>query len=759
MTGDRDLRGTVAAVAVLLVVTCWLFAPVVRGALVGEPRFFEWDVPEQYWPDQVYLCRSLHDGRLPSWNPYDRAGYPYFADPQAATWHPYSWLVCGLGGASPAPGWMTLRVLLGFLGAGLFGLLWLRRLGLPSGPALLGATVIETAPFMRHNWELNLTLGLAFLPLMLWAAEGLATRRRARDGALLALAVALCGWSGSPPALWQAGTFCCGYLAWRSVGELRGRARSELRALAVSLAVAGLLTAALLAVVLVPGLELASLSVQAGNDLASIAAGGLEPGDLAALLWPRPGNHLYLGLAPLLLALLGAARPPESGAPGRGFYAVAAVVAVSMTLGLTTPVFGLAWRLVPGVDMFRLPHRYEAWLGPAVGVLAGFGLVRLTSWRPAAAAAWVAPTLALLVLLDVGRALPPDRHTRGGEHPGLDTSALDRLPADAVSWRVFDEFGVSCRSGARLGWRDLRGYQDPLQLRSYERVIGSLREHPRLAEQHSVRFALTGPHFIHGWNRHFLPPPAELLAIHGARDLGGGVIELPEPLPTAWWVPLDRVERVADRPAALERLRSVAPAMVAILEDPNGPPSVSGGPAVDPRPVDRFELSPDRVTVELHAPGEGVVVINEAWYPGWKALVDGRPAEVLRANGFVRAVVVPAGARQVELAFRPAFGQATRALLLLGLLCAAALLLFPVIRRDPVPMGPARAGSSHTPRLEVRDGPSDSRPGSDDPGDRLHGGLHRRPADRWRGGRIRRRGARGGGPHGRRGDLAGVAGR
>jgi hypothetical protein len=707
VSAERDPRGTVAAVAVLVVVTCWLFLPVVRGAAVGEPRFFEWDVPEQYWPDQVYLCRSLHEGRLPSWNPYDRGGYPYFADPQAATWHPYSWLVCALAGQAPAPGWMTLRVLLGFLAAGLFGLLWLRRLGLPTGPALLGATVIETAPFMRHNWELNLTFGLAWLPLMLWAAEGLATRRRARDGALLALAVALCGWSGSPPALWQAGTFCVGYLAWRSAGELRARGRPALGPLLRSVGVAAGLTSGLLAVVLVPGLELAALSVQAGNDLASIAAGALEPSDLVALLWPRPGNHLYLGLVPLILALSGAVRPPESGAPGRGWFAAAAVIAVLMTLGLATPVFGLAWHLFPGVDLFRLPHRYEAWLGPSVGALAAFGLVRLGAWRPSLGARWVGAALAILVVLDVSRALPTDRHTRGGLHPGMDESALSALPVDAGPSRILDEFGVSCRSGTRLGRRDLRGYQDPLQLRSYERVIGSLRDHPRLAEQHSVRFALTAPHFIHGWNRHFLPPPAELLTIPGARDLGRGVIELPDPVPSAWWVPATGVERVADRAAALDRLRAVAPAMVAILEEGAAPIESAGGPVLPPLPVDRFELSPDEVVIDLEAPGAGVVVVNEAWYPGWQAWVDGSPAPVLRANGFVRAVAVPAGARRVELAFRPASGRATRWLLLLGLLTTGGLLLFPRVRRAPVPGGPARAGLVHTSPSEVRDGPSE----------------------------------------------------
>jgi hypothetical protein len=681
--GRRRLEW-LAAACVLAALTLFLFHPIVSGAATGGPRFFEWDVPEQYWPDQVFLCSNLSEGRLPLWNPWDRGGYPVHGDPQAASWHPVSWAICALGGASPAPGWMTARVLLGFFAAGLFGLLWLRRLGLAVGPALVGAAVIETAPFMRHNWELNLTFGLAWLPLMLWAADRVAVERRLRDGAWLALATALCVWAGSPPAAWLAGTFTAGWLLARAIPELRREGRGAVRPLARALGAAAALAAALTAVVLVPGAQLAASSVQAGRDLESIAAGALAPADLVALVSPRPGNHLYVGLVALVLGLGVLLEPRGRRLPGRWFLSGAAVLAVLMTLGAATPLFPLLAEL-PGFGTFRLPHRYEAWLGPAMGALAAGGLAASASharWR------WtggllVATLLVGLQAIDVSSTLPPDRHTRAGEHPGLDLAALELAPGTDGPWRYLDEFGVSCRSGARLGRRDLRGYQDPLQLRSYERVIGSLREHPRLAEQLSVRFALTGPHFIHGWDRHYLPPPEELLAIPGARDRGRGVIELPSPVPSAWWTPAAAVEFVPDRQTALRRTMDVAPAMVAIVEgEPVAPPTAND---LLPRPARSFELEADRVRVGFEAPGPGFVVVNEAWYPGWTATVDGVPADVVRANGFVRAVAVPAGASELMLAYRPLDGQPLRWLLLAGLLCCGALLL--------------RAGSS----LEVRD--------------------------------------------------------
>ena len=61
----------------------------------------------------------------------------------------------------------------------------------------------------------------------------------------------------------------------------------------------------------------------------------------------------------------------------------------------------------------------------------------------------------------------------------------------------------------------------------------------------------------------------------------------------------------------------------------------------------------DRVTLSVDTPGPGVVVLNDIVYPGWRVLVDGQPAPVLRANLIFRGVEVGPGHHTVDFSFHP----------------------------------------------------------------------------------------------------------
>jgi hypothetical protein len=62
------------------------------------------------------------------------------------------------------------------------------------------------------------------------------------------------------------------------------------------------------------------------------------------------------------------------------------------------------------------------------------------------------------------------------------------------------------------------------------------------------------------------------------------------------------------------------------------------------------------VDIEANAPNGGFLVLNDAWHPWWRAAVDGRPAEILKANVLFRAVLLSPGTHHVRFAFEPLRG-------------------------------------------------------------------------------------------------------
>jgi hypothetical protein len=62
------------------------------------------------------------------------------------------------------------------------------------------------------------------------------------------------------------------------------------------------------------------------------------------------------------------------------------------------------------------------------------------------------------------------------------------------------------------------------------------------------------------------------------------------------------------------------------------------------------------VRIEADSPDGGWVVLNDLWHPWWFAEVDGKPADMLRANVLFRAVAVPPGRHNVRFRFRPVAG-------------------------------------------------------------------------------------------------------
>jgi hypothetical protein len=170
------------------------------------------------------------------------------------------------------------------------------------------------------------------------------------------------------------------------------------------------------------------------------------------------------------------------------------------------------------------------------------------------------------------------------------------------------------------------------------------------------------------------------------------ILENPAALPQAYLVPGARVLKPSE---VLETMAhgDYAPERVAILETPeqNGPLRDEGG--ADDR-VQEFlrgntpslsgtaeitSYGSTEVVVRTAADQNTLLLLADAYYPGWKALVDGREEKVYRANYLFRAVPVPAGQHEVRFVFQPesvAVGESISRFTLATLAVVLAVLLF-----------------------------------------------------------------------------------
>jgi hypothetical protein len=76
-------------------------------------------------------------------------------------------------------------------------------------------------------------------------------------------------------------------------------------------------------------------------------------------------------------------------------------------------------------------------------------------------------------------------------------------------------------------------------------------------------------------------------------------------------------------------------------------------PPVAPGRVLGVERGTERVRVEAESEGPALLVVQDAFWPGWRATVDGEPVEILPADAWVRAVRWPAGRHRLEMRYEP----------------------------------------------------------------------------------------------------------
>ena len=143
-----------------------------------------------------------------------------------------------------------------------------------------------------------------------------------------------------------------------------------------------------------------------------------------------------------------------------------------------------------------------------------------------------------------------------------------------------------------------------------------------------------------------------------ARDIITGRADAPVIVNTyalgnAWLV--GRVDYVRNADAEMAALSGLDPSAAAVADERFRP--VLGTEEASLAPGDSITLTsytPNRLTYLAHTSVPATGVFSEVWFPwGWKATIDGQPAELARVNYILRAMHIPAGRHEIVMTFDP----------------------------------------------------------------------------------------------------------
>ncbi len=256
----------------------------------------------------------------------------------------------------------------------------------------------------------------------------------------------------------------------------------------------------------------------------------------------------------------------------------------------------------------------------------------------------------ILVFVDLWRvgAKPADYHSRGGRAQVFAaTPAVQFLQAEKEPYRILPLTG----QGTNKNWfayfkvSSIQGYH-AAKIKIYQDLIDEQGPAGMVKQLSRGNFNI-----INMLNAKYLVADQEIQGgplMTVVRDKQF-VMRNTSALPRMWFV--DRARVIADEPAHLQAVADPTwrPDQEALLFKEPGPlDSGHGGTAR----VTRYE--PREIHADLESPGNSLLVISEVFYePGWNAWLDGKPAEVLRADYVLRAIQVPPGKHELRMRFDP----------------------------------------------------------------------------------------------------------
>jgi hypothetical protein len=194
------------------------------------------------------------------------------------------------------------------------------------------------------------------------------------------------------------------------------------------------------------------------------------------------------------------------------------------------------------------------------------------------------------------------------------------------------------------------------------------------------------------WRRygatHVVLPPGQRDGT-GMNATAGGLFVREDEHAQVWRVPHREWASFAP---SVELVSGLKATVRAVLESPAAARGatfldVAEAPPTSPGRVLSVARGAEALAVEAVASGPALLVVNDAFWPGWEAEIDGAPVAILPADALVRAVRFPTGRHRLVMRYDPPEVRRGLAISGAGLVLLLALVAWEerARRRRPVP--------------------------------------------------------------------------
>lgn len=710
MGGIRRFRASGACVAPVRLACLWpvvallalipvYFAPMILPRPFSRPFIDAGDLTSQFYPLRYLVTKTWASGTVPLWNPYILGGHPCLADIQCAVFGPVTLLssaLTGVVGGFPLA-MLQLQIALDLALASVLTYVWLHRVVRNTFASAIGAASFAFGGFLTSYpvQQLPVLETAVWAPLALLligiAVEGGGPRPRMLGlaGGVLGVAVL----SGHPQTAMYLGLTAVIYYLFRCISR-----RVAHHSLTAGMVVMALSAVGVAAVQILPTLEFLPCSNRAAALSLDVAGHGYSMNSLPGVLLPEwmGEKALYIGGAAFILVVAAWLRPTGEVA----FWTSIAAGSLTLALGKNAFLFPILYRFVPGFSLFQDQERAMVIFALAAAVLSAIGVRNVLGAIGSRRAALVVLTLPFIALAAVAAAACP---RSVGASP--DTGLLLGL-ARSAGFVVGMAAVLAMRFAGRLDAiktcfpigvlviADLFSVNlgnnlteiNPLPSGDLLEAVASLQSHPEpfriVADDDEVfptNYAiLAGVAHMRGDTPFALRRVRELLdradnwrALQlfdvrffvSRKKLGEGfdpvmhvndrtIYFVRYSLPRLWVVRDFRVARNAEEALSLTVSPDIRPEETVVLERV---------PALQISRSEPMELhireakwGEQFCQARLGTTANGILVVSDVFYPGWKAYLDGREVPIMRANYAFRAVELPAGWHSFEMRYEPA---------------------------------------------------------------------------------------------------------